>query len=264
MSRTRSLLFYVRSEKTGVTSYPGGGYDIHNTVRDVFNLRLRIHKLIESKKQKLSDSTDYSTEYQFYDWDLKEIKSDLRVSRVPKPGIIIVVSNQCKEPIYAYAYHTKRVVRNTSDSDQLEILKSFTEGPEGKFEPFLYDVFLSYVEEDMELAQELYELLTQSGLNCFMDKKSLDVGTIWEDDIRKALVNSLAEVILLTPNSIKSLWVMCEAGACWVLEKQIFPAIISIKHEDLPEPIKKYQCIQIETVENRNKLKDAVVHYCGI
>ena len=97
-----------------------------------------------------------------------------------------------------------------------------------------------------------------------MDKKSLSIGTIWENDIRKALVNSLSEVILLTPESIKSLWVMCEVGACWVLEKRIFPALLNVKLEDLPEPIRKYQCIQIKTIENRNKLKDDIIQYCGV
>lgn len=42
-------------------------------------------------------------------------------------------------------------------------------------------------------------------------------------------------VRLLTPKSIESDWVMCEAGACWVLEKPIIPAVLYVDVKTLRE-----------------------------
>ena len=84
-----------------------------------------------------------------------------------------------------------------------------------------------------------------------MAQKDLKIG-IWEEEIRNALIGAYAAIIILTPNSIHSKWVMCEAGACWALNKPLIPVINYIKPEDLPQIISKYQAIPFNTTESRD------------
>ena len=66
------------------------------------------------------------------------------------------------------------------------------------------------------LQRSLADVLSLYGLTCYMAGKSLTGGELWQEDIRNALLNSRELILLLTPNSMKSPWVMIEAGAAWI------------------------------------------------
>jgi hypothetical protein len=67
-------------------------------------------------------------------------------------------------------------------------------------------------------------------------------------------------LLLLTPKSLTSKWIMCEAGALWVLDKPIITAWKYIGLRDLPEVMTMYQTRQLETHEDQTALVAELEH----
>ena len=120
------------------------------------------------------------------------------------------------------------------------------------------DVFLSYSIKDQEVADELYEMLKQKGISCFMGSRDIEARTFWEDDSRRAIESSLVVLVLITQNSKKSAWVLAEAGAAWGLKKTIIPIIMAVSFDELPELITKSQVARYDTMAEREKLVERV------
>ncbi len=62
--------------------------------------------------------------------------------------------------------------------------------------------------------------------------------------------------------SIKSNRVMCETGAFWALDKPLVAPYMFVDIDKLPEPIKKYQCKPIQTIEARKILCNEIFNLC--
>jgi hypothetical protein len=116
------------------------------------------------------------------------------------------------------------------------------------------DVFISYSTLDSAIATDLSDIFDKQGLSSFMARKSLSGGDEWQESIRQALIRSKVILILLTPHSITSQWVLIEVGASWVLGKPIFPCINEVDVNELPEPIRKHQCRYISTDSDKEKI----------
>jgi DNA-binding NarL/FixJ family response regulator len=115
-------------------------------------------------------------------------------------------------------------------------------------------VFISYSNEDEPLADEIRQALTGRSVKVFMASRSLTGGDRWEDAIRDSIVASQEMLIIVTPKSIRSAWVLVEAGAGWALGKRITPCILSVDPAELPEAISKHQARSIVTKKDRNLL----------
>lgn len=126
-----------------------------------------------------------------------------------------------------------------------------------------YDIFISYSHKDERLAGELRDLLEEKGLRCFMSSRDISSGDLWTETIRNALVGAQELLLLITPDSVHSQWVLCEAGAGWALGKRIVPALLKVKPESLPEPIKRHQAKRIDTTESREKLAAEIAKRLG-
>lgn len=110
-----------------------------------------------------------------------------------------------------------------------------------------YDIFLSYSNKDKTIADDLYSRLKKAGLKCFMAEKDISVTNQWEPEIRNALRSSQNVLILITPRSNDSKWIMIEVGAAWALEKNLIPALMIVQPNELIEPISRFQARLIET-----------------
>lgn len=110
-------------------------------------------------------------------------------------------------------------------------------------------IFLSYSNQDSNIAKNLYANLEKSGASCFMAEKDIAAGELWEERIRQELISSDWVVILVTPRSKNRLWVAAEAGAAWVLDKKLVAALMFVDPNELIDPIKKRQSRVIETPE---------------
>jgi hypothetical protein len=74
-------------------------------------------------------------------------------------------------------------------------------------------IFLSYKLEDRELATRVSEELKAAGHKVRIDTDALVVGSSWRDTLMRALMESDALVVLLTPKSLQSQFVVAEIGA---------------------------------------------------
>jgi hypothetical protein len=112
-----------------------------------------------------------------------------------------------------------------------------------------YDIFVSYSHRDSQLAQSLYSKLTNAGLRCFMAEKDIAAADLWESRIRDALRSAQRILLLITPNSKDSHWVVAEAGAAWALGKQLVPALAYVDESKLITPIASHQARLVHTPE---------------
>jgi hypothetical protein len=117
-----------------------------------------------------------------------------------------------------------------------------------------YDLFISYTQKDGEIAADLATRLHEAGLKCFMADRSILAGGEWEPVLRDAIRSSQRVLLLITPRSKASLWVAAEAGAAWVLQKDLLPVLIFVDPTELFEPLRKYQARVAETPQQLERL----------
>ena len=115
-------------------------------------------------------------------------------------------------------------------------------------ELYSYDVFLSYASENSKEAEEIFEAIQAHGGKVFMSEKSIKVGDDFAEVIRLALVGSRQMWILLSPDSIKSEWVISEWGAAWALKKKIIPILFRCGPDALPLRLKGLQAVDYHNV----------------
>lgn len=108
---------------------------------------------------------------------------------------------------------------------------------------YSYDVFLSYASEDRQEALKLHEGILAAGGKAFLAEKCIRPGEDFAEEIRVALHGSRELWLLISPNSMKSEWVISEWGAGWVLKKKIIPILHRCGPESLPDRLRRLQCI---------------------
>jgi len=170
--------------------------------------------------------------------ELQQLGDKVKYALVPKVGITSEAQQRLD------AFHDGLV----TEIAQFDSFKQVMQ------EPPLYDVFISYSHKDEELARELRQLLENKGLKCFMSSMDIRSGDPWAETIRDALKGSQELLLVITPDSIDSKWVLCEGGAGWALGKPMVPALLKVEPDLLPEPIKRHQAKKIDTITWREEL----------
>jgi hypothetical protein len=117
-----------------------------------------------------------------------------------------------------------------------------------------YDIFISYSHNDSQLAKSLYSKFKATGLRCFLAEKDIAAAECWESKIRDALRASQRILLLITPNSKDSHWVVAEAGAAWALGKPLIPTLAYVSNGELIAPIASHQARSIHTPEEIESL----------
>jgi hypothetical protein len=112
-----------------------------------------------------------------------------------------------------------------------------------------FDVFLSFATANQPEAIRIQEMVASAGGKVFLSAKTLEPGDDFADVIRKALRGSRELWMLVTPDSLKSEWVMTEWGAAWVLEKRIVPILLRCSPAQLPHRLKGLQCVDLHDIE---------------
>ena len=87
------------------------------------------------------------------------------------------------------------------------------------------------------------------GLKCFRDKDGIKKGKYWDPEIRKALISSREIVVLATPNSIDSKWIYAEAGAAWVLDKDLTPIILRCDFNQLHHLLQQREGVDYHEID---------------
>jgi len=117
-----------------------------------------------------------------------------------------------------------------------------------------YDIFISYSSNDTLIAKELHDKLEQNGLQCYLSYKDISIAQEWEESLQYALKHSKSLLLLLTKESIKSNWIFIEAGAAWILNRDIIPVIYGIEAPDIPDLISNYQWREIKDISDIEKI----------
>ena len=110
-------------------------------------------------------------------------------------------------------------------------------------------IFISYSKKDRAFAHKLADDLGAAGFKIWIDR-SIGGGEDWRETIEENLKNSGEVIIIVSPNSMASEWVMHEGSAAYAWGKKIYPILIA-PVDSLPPWLEKYQWIDfVDTSHN--------------
>ena len=127
-------------------------------------------------------------------------------------------------------------------------------------------IFISHSHADEAIAYELVDFLIEAlGLNSkeILCTSNPDQGLSYSpssiaDQLKEALKNSEALIILITSDSLHSAWIPFEAGSFWTTDKPVIPILgPGLTQKDLPGPLKNFLTISIEVQNVEDKVNSA-------
>lgn len=177
------------------------------------------------------------------DNDLDPLLSTLKLSGLVKAsdGGVLTVRN----PIYERVFDQAWIEQTLAERD-----------PAGETEQeSAYDVYVSYSRRDDEWVHTiLVPRLQAAGLRVFVDYIGLKPGMNWEYAVSQALIRSRNMVLVLTPSSVVSTFILSEASRFLSAshgtetQRQLIPLLL--KKCSVPELIARFQWIDF-TSESR-------------
>jgi len=111
------------------------------------------------------------------------------------------------------------------------------------------EIFISYAKEDVALATAIESLISDAfGVQVYRFQH-MTPGVDWRDNIAAACRASKATLILLTPESIRSQWVLFEAGLACASKHDVFPLCALGVAEGAEYPINNRQAVDLRKEE---------------
>jgi len=114
-------------------------------------------------------------------------------------------------------------------------------------------IFISHSSRDKWIARKLSEEILQLDCETFLDEKDIETGESIDESIHEHLSDSDDFLLLLTPDSVKSHWVLIELGGALALKKKIIIILLYLGANDIPQPITKYLARDINEVDKYYK-----------
>ena len=109
------------------------------------------------------------------------------------------------------------------------------------------EVFLSHASQDRAHAQKLSDILVEQGIPVWFSPKHIRGAQQWQEEIGKALARCDWFMVLLTPNSVKSMWVKRELNYALIekrYEERILPLLLKkCRYQDLSWVLPQFQWI---------------------
>jgi len=87
-------------------------------------------------------------------------------------------------------------------------------------------VFISYTRKDQDAARLIAERLRAAGFVVLLDTETLVTGDKWSDQVRAALQDAAAVLVLLSSNSRRSSWVEDELQTALENKKLVIPILL--------------------------------------
>lgn len=100
-------------------------------------------------------------------------------------------------------------------------------------------VFVSYSHVDTDVADALTATLSEHDVQYFRDVKNIEWGTSINSEVREALDDAVAILVIISPASLKSQWVPYELGYASALKKRILP-FLTHPSLDVPDFIREF------------------------
>ena len=114
-------------------------------------------------------------------------------------------------------------------------------GP-GEDRPYL--VFISHSSRDAWIASMMSEKVSALGAEAWLDVKDLEGGDVITQKILDGLDACQEAVVLISPNSVGSQWVVFEIGAVWGQHKRITPILNNVSFEAIA-PLKEVKAVDL-------------------
>jgi len=87
-------------------------------------------------------------------------------------------------------------------------------------------IFISYSHSDAEFAENLKHRLDQADFEVWMDEERLRAGEDWREEIDDAIGSAFALVLVMTPASMNSQYVMYEWAFAWGIQVKVIPLLL--------------------------------------
>lgn len=110
-------------------------------------------------------------------------------------------------------------------------------------------VFISHSSEDKWIAKRLSNDIEEIGYDTFLDEKDIKTGQAIGEEIINHLHSSDDFLLLLSPESRKSDWVLMELGGATFLRKKIIIILLHSGINDIPPSVSKYLARDINDIE---------------
>lgn len=111
-----------------------------------------------------------------------------------------------------------------------------------------YIVFISHSSKDAWIARTIAEKISALGATPWLDVKDLYGGDVLGEKIRQGIEACHEAIVLVSPDSLKSQWVLFESGAVWGQKKRLTPVLLGVDHEAL-SPIKELKAIELNDLD---------------
>lgn len=96
-------------------------------------------------------------------------------------------------------------------------------------------VFISHSSTDKWIARQISAHLGDLGIESFLDEKEIETGDSIDEAIQTHLADCDELLMLLSPASLKSNWVMIEIGGAKALNKRLIPILLHVGPNELPD-----------------------------
>jgi len=130
-------------------------------------------------------------------------------------------------------------------------------------------VFLLYSRGDRQAVRRLYDRMVKAGAKAWLDEKNILPGQDWQAEIRKAIYNSDIVIVCLSRQFNKQGGYRHEELKI-ALEKanslpgdQIFIVPVRLEECDMPEPLCRWQRIDLFTADGYKKLLNVLQRQCA-
>lgn len=111
--------------------------------------------------------------------------------------------------------------------------------------PEPYVVFISHSSRDAWIAGIMVEKVTALGAEVWLDVKDLHGGDIVDQEILKGIDSCQEAVVLVSPESAGSQWVIFEIGATWGQHKRVTPVLNNVPYDAIA-PLRIAKAIELK------------------
>jgi len=110
-------------------------------------------------------------------------------------------------------------------------------------------VFISHSSTDKWIARQICSQLETRGVETFLDEKDIETGDSINHSIHAHLSDCDEVLLLLSPASLKSDWVLIELGGAKALDKRLVPILLHVGPNELPDVLADELARDINDIE---------------
>lgn len=111
------------------------------------------------------------------------------------------------------------------------------------------NVFISHSSSDKWAARQICKELGQRGIESFLDEKDIETGDSIDEAVDQHLANCDELLMILSPASLSSAWVLIEVGGARALKKRLVPILLHVGANELPMPLARGLARDINDIE---------------